>query len=299
MKIFRIIGRNIRDGFRSVFRNFSLSFASISCITITLIIISLSILASFNVNNFAKMIREDVTMVVYVEKGAAKSDLEKIERQINGIDNVLTCTLKSKEDIKDEMGETSEILESIMSDWSEEENPLMDTFKVTVKDIEQIKKTSKEIEKIEHVDFTDYGEKMVAGMISTFKEIQKVSIVIVIALVLVIIFLIVNTIKLTIYSRKREISIMRLVGASNFSIKMPFVIEGMILGAVGSVIPIALTLYGYTAFFNKMNGYLYSPLIKLIKPEPFIYMASLIVLIIGILVGMIGSYRAVKKYLKV
>lgn len=299
MKIFRILGRNIRDGFRSVFRNFSLAFASVSCITITLIIVAISILASFNVNNFTKMIREDVTIVVYVEKEATKEDLTWIERKILGNDNVLNCTLKSKEDVKEEMQETSDFLNSVMSEWTEEDNPLMDTFKVTVKDIEKIGDTADAIEKIDHIEFTDYGEKMVSGLIQTFKGVQKVSVMIVLALILVTVFLIINTIKLTIYSRKREISIMRLVGASNFSIKMPFVVEGMILGVIGSIIPIIITLYGYLAFYNKFEGYLYSPLLKLIKPEPFIYIASLIVLVIGIFVGMIGSYRAVKKYLKV
>ena len=92
---------------------------------------------------------------------------------------------------------------------------------------------------------------------------------------------------------------MRLVGASNFTIKTPFIIEGMILGIFGSIVPIGITTYGYMAFYRHFDGYLYSQLIQLIKPEPFIYQASLIVLGIGILVGMIGSASAVRKYLKV
>ena len=136
-------------------------------------------------------------------------------------------------------------------------------------------------------------------LLTTFKVVEKGMIVAVGALIVVTIFLIINTIKLTIYSRKREISIMRLVGASNISIKMPFVIEGMVLGLIGSIIPIILIIYGYFAAYNHFDGQLYSPLIQLIKPEPFIYYLSLIVLATGIVVGMIGSYHAVKKYLKV
>ena len=92
---------------------------------------------------------------------------------------------------------------------------------------------------------------------------------------------------------------MRLVGASNFTIKTPFIIEGMILGIFGAIVPVILVTYGYTAFYKHFNGYLYSELIKLIKPEPFIYTMSVIVIIIGIIVGMIGSASAVRKYLKV
>ncbi len=299
MKIFRMLGRNIRDAFRSVFRNFSLSIASISCITITLIIVAISILATFNVNNFTKLIREDVTMVVYVEKDTPSSYLEGIEAKIKENPNVLTCRRKTKEEVKKEMQESYEIFKNIMGEWTESENPLKDTFQVTVKDIEEIKKTAEEITALDGIDFVDYGEKMVESLISVFKTVQKVSILIVIALIIVTVFLIMNTIKLTIFSRKREISIMRLVGASNFSIKTPFVIEGMVLGFIGSILPILIVIYGYYAFYKKMDGHLGSPLIKLISPEPFIYISAIIVLTIGMLVGMIGSYRAVRKYLKV
>ena len=140
---------------------------------------------------------------------------------------------------------------------------------------------------------------MVDKMIKAFTSIEKVTYGIVIALIIVTVFLIINTIKLTISARKREISIMRLVGASNFTIKTPFIIEGMILGLLGSIIPIGITTYGNLAFYNHFDGYLLSELIKLIKPEPFIYTTSLIVLVIGIIVGMIGSASAVKKYLKI
>lgn len=299
MKIFRMLGRNIRDAFRSVFRNFSLSIASISCITITLIIVAISIMATFNVNNFTKLIREDVTMVVYIEKTAPAENLEGIEQAIERNENVLTCVKKDKEQVKLEMSESHELFNNIMSEWTPEENPLKDTFLVTVKDIEQINKTATQITNIEGVDFVDYGQKMVESLITVFKAVQKASIIVVLALIVVTVFLIMNTIKLTIFSRKREISIMRLVGASNLSIKTPFVIEGMVLGMIGSIIPIVIVLYGYLAFYNHFNGQLFSPLIKLIAPEPFIYIASVIVLMIGMVVGMIGSYRAVKKYLKV
>lgn len=136
-------------------------------------------------------------------------------------------------------------------------------------------------------------------MVKAFASIEKVTYGIVIALILVTVFLIVNTIKLTISARKREISIMRLVGASNFTIKTPFIIEGMILGLFGSIIPIVISTYGYLAFYNHFNGYLFSELIQLIKPEPFMYTTALMVLGVGIVVGMIGSASAVKKYLKV
>ena len=100
-------------------------------------------------------------------------------------------------------------------------------------------------------------------------------------------------------SRKREIEIMRLVGASNINIKLPFIFEGLILGALGSLIPIFLTMYGYTALYDKFDGRLFSEFLTLIPPTPFIYYVSALLISIGMIVGMFGSSNAVRKYLKI
>lgn len=299
MKIFRMFFRTVRDAFKSVFRNFSLSLASISCITITLIIVAISLIATLNLNNFTKVIKEDVTMIIWLKKDLDPQISATIEPLIKGNNNVETIEYKSKTKSKEEMMKQDEYFNRLMQDWSEADNPLRDSYLVTVKDIERIHDTAKEIEKINGVDYVDYGAGMVETLVSSFKLVQKASVLVVVALAVVTTFLIVNTIKLTIYSRKREISIMRLVGASNTTIKMPFVVEGMVLGIIGSIIPIICTTYGYLAFYNHFKGQLLSPVIKLITPEPFIYMISLIIVVTGIIVGMLGSYRAVRKYLKV
>ena len=291
--------RSIRDAFKSVVRNFSLSLASISCISITLIIVAIAILVSLNVNNFTKIIKEDVTIVVFVEKQVDEEQLEIINSKLKNIANISTIEFKSKKELREEMQSSSNILDATMKDWSEDENPLKDTFKVKVEDIEKIAETAATIQNIKGIDSVNYGETMINSFLSAFKILEKGTIIAVILLVVVTVFLIVNTIKLTIFSRKREISIMRLVGAGNFSIKMPFVIEGMVLGMIGSIIPMVLVVYGYYGLYRHLGGQIYSPLIKLITPEPFIYIVSLIVLGIGIIVGMIGSYKAVRKYLKV
>lgn len=291
--------RSIRDAFKSVFRNFSLSLASISCISITLIIVAIALLASLNINNFAKMIKEDVTIVVFVDREVEEAGVGVIRAKLDQISNISSIAYKSKAELREEMQASSSMLEATMKDWSEEDNPLKDTFQIKVEDIEKIDETASTIEKIDGIDSVNYGETMVNKFLAAFRMVEKGTILAVILLIVVTVFLIINTIKLTIFSRKREISIMRLVGASNFSIKMPFVIEGMILGVIGSIIPILIVIYGYYAMYKHFDGQIFSPLIKLITPEPFIYLISLLVLVIGILVGMIGSYQAVRKYLKI
>lgn len=294
-----MLRRNVRDAFKSVFRNFSLSLASITCITITLIIVGASIIISLNLKNFTKEIEEDVTMVVFLDADTTEEQISILTHDIKSIPNVEEIKFKSKATSKNEMMQESDVFKGIMSTWDEKDNPLKDSFQVKVKDIEKIEDSAKQIRSMEKVAVVNYGEEMVNKLISAFDMVQKVSIIMVVALIVVTVFLIINTIKLTIFSRKREISIMRLVGASNTSIKIPFLIEGLILGFIGSIIPIIVIIYGYTALYNHLGGVLYSNLISLITPEPFIYIASLIVLGIGMLVGMVGSAGAVRKYLKV
>ena len=299
MKLFRMLGRSFRDAFKSVIRNFSLSLASISCITITLIIVAIAIMASLNINNFTDEIEKDLTIVVFLDREADANDIKDVKKELDKISNVEKITFISKEQVKEQMREESEVFAKVLDGYDEGESPLKDTYQVKVKEIEKIKATADRIKKIDSVSVVRYGEGMVEKLVSAFTSIKNVTYGVVIALIVVTVFLIVNTIKLTISARKREIGIMRLVGASNFTIKTPFIIEGMILGVLGSIIPIIFTTYGYMAFYKHFDGYLFSKLIVLIKPEPFIYTTSLMVIIIGILVGMIGSASAVKKYLKI
>ena len=299
MKPFRMLGRSIRDAFKSVKRNFSLSLASISCITITLIIVAVAIIASFNVQNFTKVIEKDLTIVAFIDNDAKEEDIEDIKEELESIKNVDTYTFQSKIEVKERMQQESEVFNAVLETWDDSESPLKDTFQIKVKNVEEIGETADRIKSIEKVSVVRYGEGMVDKLISAFSSIKKITIAVVVSLIVVTVFLIINTIKLTIDNRKREIGIMRLVGASNITIRLPFVIEGMILGLLGSIIPVIFTTYGYLAFYRHFDGYLYSELIRLIEPEPFIYTTSMMVVAIGILVGMVGSAGAVKRYLKV
>lgn len=299
MKLFRIFSRNIRDSFKSVFRNFALSMASISSITITLIVVAISMALSYNVNNFAALVEKDVTIVAFIENGIMDEEIQALEEEINKLEYVESYEFQSKEEITNSMKETSEIFEKIMTDWSIEENPIQHTFLVKVSEIEQIGNVANNIKKLNNVSVVKYGEGMVEQLIKVFEVVEKVSITMVVALILVTAFLISNTIKIAIFARRREIEIMRLVGASNLNIKVPFILEGLFLGMLGSIIPVILTTYGYVAMYDNFDGQLFSPFIKLIAPTPFIYFISVVLIIIGGVVGMFGSWRAVRKHLKI
>lgn len=300
MKAFRILGRNIRDAFKSVFRNFSLSLASIACIVITLIVVSIAMILSFNVNNFTNKVEQDMTIVVFLDRYVTLERIEEIKDEINIINDIETFSFQDKMDISNQMMESSEDYKVVLGKYPDREtNPLSDTFHVKVTDVNKIEEVAKELEKIKDVISVKYGEGMVEQLVSVFDMVKNISYGVVIALIIVTAFLISNTIKITIFSRKREIEIMRLVGASNINIKIPFIFEGLFLGMLGSIIPILVTIFSYEALYNSFNGQVVSPFIQLIAPLPFTYFISIVLLVIGVLVGMFGSWRAVKKHLKI
>ena len=300
MRGIRTIRRYFRDAAKSLVRNFSLSLASISCITITLIVVALSIVISYNIEQIASKIKQDVTMVIFIDNDATSEEVENIGNQIKIIDNVEGITFKSKEESANELAESDSTFNTVTQEWTDDTNPLLDSYMIKVKDIEKIHDTANEIKKIDKINTVNYGEDMINQILPVFEVIDKVFIGAVIALIIVTAFLIANTIKLAIFARRTEIEIMRLVGASNISIKVPFIIEGLFLGGIGAIIPIIVTIYGYTALYDYFGGTLFSSnLAQIITPVPFVYIISVILLIIGMLVGMFGSYRAVKKYLKI
>ena len=212
MKAFRILSRNIRDSFQSVFRNFSLSLASISCITITLLVVSISMILSVNVNNFATLVERDVTIVVFLDTDISAEDIKVVEQEIKRLDNIESISFQSKGEITEEMKDSSETFKAIMDEWTEDENPLQDTYLVKVEDINKIASTARQIGQIDGVDVIKYGEGMVEQLVTVFDVVRKICLGMVVALIIVTAFLISNTIKITIFSRKREIEIMRLVG---------------------------------------------------------------------------------------
>lgn len=300
MKFFRSIKRYFRDAGKSVIRNFSLSLASISCITITLIVVALSIVLSYNVEEMTKHVSSNISIVVFLNSECDENDLKQIKNSIERLDNVDTITFKSKQEYAKETKELDDRFALIVDSWDDDTIPLLDSYEVKVKDIEQIKDTADKIKKMDKIFSVNYGEEYIESVITIFGVIEKICIGGVIALVLVTAFLITNTIKLAIFSRKTEIEIMRLVGASNMSIKIPFLIEGSFIGLFGSFIPIIITAYGYNTLYNYLGGQLFSSSLgKLVAPYPFILWTALILLLIGLLVGMFGSSRAVRKYLKI
>ena len=297
MKAIRILNRSLRDAFKSVFRNFSLSIASITCIAITLVLVAVSLVLSSNVNQFTKDIENELSIVVYLKSDVDESKRIEIEDEIKSMSSYQSLVFKSKDEWKKEMQESLGELNTILEEM--DENPLLDSILVKVKNVNDLKATTKAISELDGVESASYGKDSVDQMIGIFKIVEKAGLVIVVALILVTSFLISNTIKLTIYSRRHEIEIMRLVGTSNIAIKLPFEFEGLFLGIIGSIIPILLSIYGYIIAYDYFDGFIFSHMIELVSPSQLLLPIALTLVVVGGLVGMLGSWHAVRKYLKI
>ena len=301
MKIFRILIRSINNAFKSLTRNFSLTMASIICTIITLTLVSLGLLVSYNVREITHNIEKELTVVIFADKEATKEEIDKLREDFEKIDNVESVKFKSKDDVKNDF-KNDEKWAEIVNTLSDDDNPFQDSFELIIKDVRDINETVTTIKNMDHIDLVKYGESSVNELVSIFDAIKMGTIILVGGLVLVTVVLITNTIKITIFSRKREIDIMRLVGTSNTVIRLPYLIEGFLIGLFGSIIPILITIFGYTVVYEKFSGMQVTNIIGVISlgsPDGIIYKASLFIFLLGSIVGMFASGLAVRKHLTV
>ncbi len=292
------IKEKIQRAFKSAFQGIRYHLAmSISCagaVSVTLFLISFSLLVAFNVENFTRVIENDLKIRVSVDTLAPDYQFQYIEHQIKQIDGVKTVTFSSKDD---ELTLLIEDNPDIFRRY-QEDNPLSDAYIVEVEEAYQIDAVSEKLSEISEIEKVEYGGDSISQMIKIFMDLRQGCYYLVIALAFITLFLIVNMIKMSVSTRKDEISIMRFVGASNLYIKIPFILEGLIIGFVGSIIPIILTSILYVYFYNGFEGMMVSDMLILKAPDPLLWKIGYILLAAGMVVGIIGSFYAITRYLR-
>jgi len=297
-----MISRPIKEGFSGVGRHWAMSISSAIAVTITLVIISVFLLLTWNVNNFTQNIESSLDIYASVDYDAENQEAA-LKKKIEAIDGVESVELSPKsaefqaylDSFSDER--TKEAFEPYASD-----NPMHDAFYVKAADGSKIQSIADALYDMknnnEGLYEISYGGQSTISIVDAMANIRKIGMILVIGLILLAIFLIQNTIKLTITARATEIEIMRNVGASNRFIRSPFLIEGVIIGILGAAVPIGLTIWGYIALYNNAGGILISNMFHLVEPYPFVYYVSGILLLMGIVVGFIGSWLSVTRYLR-
>ena len=294
-----MISRPIREGFRGVGRHWGMAISSAIAVTITLLIISIFLIFSWHLRSFTKSVEYSMKIAVLIDsEHESPSDERKIKLAIEEIEGVKSVTYSSKdEEFQYFIEQYDEAAREAFTTFRDD-NPMSDAYYVETESGELISNIAEQILKIEGVKKVDFGGQSTINIVSAMETIRRVGFIFVAALSLLAIFLIQNTIKLTIGAREDEITIMRNVGATNGFIRAPFVWEGMIIGILGAIIPVGLTVWGYYSLFRHTQGMVFSSLFRLEPPLPFVIYIAGILLVTGIVVGFIGSYISVTKYLR-
>lgn len=298
--------RHVREGGKNVVRNGWMSFASISSIAISLFILGIFLLLSLNVNYLAKQIEQQVEIRVYLDVTVASDMVTQLQNEIQALPNVQKVTFVSKDkglaDLREKLGESGK---QLLEGFDGENNPLNDAFTVEVADPRLVASAAQQITALNEgkptkpVYRVSYGQGTVETMFKVTSIVRNVGLVLVALLALTAMFLISNTIKITIVARRREISIMKLVGATNSFIRWPFFIEGALLGFIGSIVPAGILLYGYWQLMRSIQLDLNLLLIKLLPFDDISVKVAGLLIGIGVLIGIWGSTLSVRKFLRV
>mgnify|MGYP001954117202 CR=1 FL=1 len=294
----RTLRRHFRESFKSLRRNGWMTFASISAVTVTLLLVGVFLVIMMNLNKVAQSVEEDVEIRVHIDVAATPEDQEILKKKIEQIKEVKSVTFSPKEkeldNLIDSLGEEGEAFKLF-----EQDNPLNDVFVVKTKNPQDTQMVAAKIEKFDYASKVKYGKDVVENLFKLVNTSRNVGIVLIIALLFTAMFLISNTIKLTIYARSTEIEIMRLVGATNSFIRWPFFLEGLMLGIFGSIIPIAVISVLYQYAYDYISPKIQGHFIKILEFSPFIYQVSGLLLLMGALIGIWGSVMSVRKFLKI
>lgn len=296
MKI-RTIGRHTKESLKNIVRNGWMTFASVSAVTVTLLLVGVFFVIMMNLNKVATSIEEDVIIRVHIDLVATDDEQNELKKQIEAIPGVDSITYSSKEEELENMikslGKEGEVFRLF-----EQDNPLNDVFVVKAKNPHDTGKIAKQIEKLKHASKVNYGQANVEKLFRFLEISRNVGAVLIVGLLFTAIFLISNTIKITIIARKREIEIMRLVGATNGFIRWPFFLEGLWLGVLGSIIPITVVVSLYKYAHDYLTAKLSNHFIQILSFDPFAYQIAAVLLLMGALIGVWGSVMSVRKFLK-
>lgn len=283
-------------GIRNVFTNGTMSLSSISVLTACLLLIGVSFILVQNIQKLVNDVESQNVVVAFVKDGIERGAVEKVGNDLRAIDNVTDVEYVSKEEgfnqQLDEFGVDRDLMEGVI------ENPLPDSFRITVSNIDLFDETLKQIEGVTNVDVVRESQELVNQISTLQKSITAICIVLVVALILVSLFIIANTIRITMASRKIDIQVMKSVGATNAFIRWPFMIEGIFIGFVSGLIALGLTYVLQITegdALSSLFGLFGSSTVSVSEMLP-LFIGGYIVL--GILLGSFGSVMSLLRYLK-
>ncbi|RGI30889.1 MULTISPECIES: permease-like cell division protein FtsX [Enterococcaceae] len=289
--------RHIGSALKNLKRNGWMTLASISAVTVTLTLVGIFLGVILNVAKIADDIKDNVDVSVFIDIGTPEKEVKELGEKLKDIDGVKDVTFSSKQNeykkLVDKLGDTWKL-------FGEDENPLYDVYVLTASNAEDIPDIQKAASNLPSVQKADYGGRNSDKLFKISKDVRLWGTIAAVFLLGVAVFLISNTIRITIISRKREIQIMRLVGAKNGFIKGPFFLEGAFIGLLGSVIPVLLVTFAYPrvyVIFTK--SMIANASYDLIAPGNLMWQLNTLLIVVGVVIGSIGSVMSMRRFLKI
>jgi cell division transport system permease protein len=291
----RTLGRHVRESFKSIRRNSWMTFASVSAVTVTLLLVGVFIVIMMNLNELAQNIENDVEIKVVADPAADAAAIKELVEKVRSTDGILEVVYSSRDE------ELNKMIKSFGDELSlyKQSNPLGDALYVKAKDPHQTATIAKKIDTYDYTFDVVYGEEKVEKLFNVLNTSRNVGLVLILALLFTAMFLISNTIRITIVARRTEIEIMKLVGATNNFVRIPFVLEGMWLGILGAIAPMLIISISYFKLHEYWEPKLQGELFQLLNTTPFIFQLNGLILFMGIFIGVWGSFMSVRKFLKV
>ena len=297
-KLYRYLKFHFKMTCKNIVRHFGLTFSAICAVSVTLILIAVFMLITTNLNHFTQNIEQQVTIRASIDTIVTAKEQKKLQEQIASLDSVKSVTLSTGQEELDKFKQEYEDDASLFEMYEGDKNPIRDTFIVELKKGESIEQAASVIEGMKGIVSAEYGGETTSSMMSTFSAIREGSFIFIIFLVVIAVLLISNKIKMSIYTRKQEIAIMRFIGASNWSIKFPMMLEGIFIGIFGSILPVLLTIFCYQFIYNNLQGSFMSSMFVLQDVYPLTLQISLLLVGISMVVGLVGSFFSTTRYLR-
>jgi cell division transport system permease protein len=290
--------RPFKEGWIGLVRHWAMSLSSIMAVTITLTLVAIFLVLTVNLQEVSRSVESKVQIHIQIDNAIEAGSIVHLQRDIEALSGVLNVEFSDKDQELDKFiasyGEEGRIFEM----YRGERNPLRNAFIVEVQDGLMIEEVSQAIQALSGIESVNFGGVNTLRLIDILNQVRNSGLYLVAFLGALAIFLINNTIRMTIYSRSDEIAIMRTIGATGGFIKAPFMVEGMLIGLFGALLPVALGTYGYYRVYEALGGVLLSQIFTLRPVFPFIYQLAYLIVLLGITVGLLGSFISVSRHLR-
>ena len=286
----------IKETYKSIRRNGFMSFASISTVAVSLLVLGMFLMIFLNTNNLAQYLESQVQVSVYMQDSATDKELAAVKEKLTKMPGVVKVTQVSKqqalERFKKRLGDQEQLLNSLGKD-----NPFPNSFEVQVDSPERIKVLTPQLGQLPKVETAKFGQEVVEHLFQLTKILRFGGILLVVFLAMATLFIISNTIRLTVFARRKKVIIMKYVGATDWFIRWPFLLEGMTLGFFGAVVAFILINSIYSGLLERIHATL--AFLPLLPTSPLLLYVDLFLLVAGTGIGALGSYISLRKFLRV